>query len=91
MEQYPWFDRLNEALKIYYAYVLRFHSIVNEDAFSYKKRICDLKLLMINFSEDLLDAERKVLDQQFPFAPAVICEAQDKFMAGSVYCSIILN
>jgi hypothetical protein len=91
MEEYPWFDRMNEALKLYYKICRRIHMVLISDNVPHKKRICDLKLMLINFQEDLLDAERRFLDQQFPLGPDKIEEAQEKFIAGPVFCSIILN
>ena len=91
MDEPNFYERTVEALKIYFKYVRRIHAIVYTNNIPHKKRIADLKMLMVNFSEDLLDAENKFLDTQFPLSISKIDEAQEKFMAGPICCSIILN
>lgn len=47
--------------------------------------------MLTTMEEDLIEAEREVLTQQFPMSEDDVMEAQDKFQAGSVNCNVFLN
>jgi hypothetical protein len=65
---YPWFIKMSGALAIYFEYVRRINAIIIAREVPYKKRIADLDALLMNFSNDLNEAELSFLVcTQFPF------------------------
>jgi hypothetical protein len=59
---YPWFLKLQWSLEVYFEYVRRLNAIATENRVSHRQRICDIQLLLIDFSEALLEAEKSFLD-----------------------------
>lgn len=64
---YPWYLKLTGTLAVYFNYVQRLNSIVTENRVTHKKRITDIQLLLVSFSDALEEAERNFLNcTQFP-------------------------
>ncbi len=65
---YPWFNKLSGALSVYFEYVRRINEIIIAREVPFKKRVTDLDRLLINFQNDLNEAELSFLVcTQFPF------------------------
>lgn len=88
---YPWYIRLIAPLNIYFKFYKRLCTLVNCKETSDKTKLMSIKMMLTTMEEDLIEAEREVLTQQFPMSEDDVMEAQDKFQAGSVNCNVFLN
>ncbi len=80
---YPWFIKMSGALSIYFEYVRRINAIIVAREVPYKKRVTDLDRLLINFQNDLNEAELSFLVcTQFPFQVK-------KCLNGKVECNVM--
>lgn len=90
---YSWFLKLTRALSVYHSYVRRLNAIAVEGKVPHKKRIQDINMLLIQFSQALLEAEREFLDlTQFP-APLTNkrCAPREQHHAMGLSFTIYLN
>lgn len=90
MENYPWYKKLFESLNCYYAWTKKVATALNSDC-SDKAIVVQLRMILIDTEECLLNVERIILSEQLALVEEDVIECQEKFQAGSIRCNLFLN
>ncbi len=92
MNNYSWYLKLSKALAVYHNYVRRLNAISVSRKVPYRKRISDINMLLIHFSDALLEAEKEFLDTtQFPVELNKFCAPIEEICAMGTTFTIYQN